>query len=234
MWGFVDCSRYFMSFGMPKIVLDNASMMIGSHEKFGLLAAPGAGKTTLIRLLAGVDTPNQGKVLRDRGGWPLAYGGGFRPEMTAEENVRVVASFAGLDPDEFAAYCAEFAELGEAFFVPLKLHSGAMRTRLAFAVSLGIPAATYLADEKLVAGDPAFREKCQAALTDRLRDCGLILVASNPKAMELACERFGVLSKGKIIMCDSLEDAKDLLTVDLEEGSAEELIDEELASFDLA
>ena len=60
MWGFLDCSRYFMKFGVPKIVLDNASMAVASNEKVGLLAAPGAGKSTIIRLLAGVDTPNSG------------------------------------------------------------------------------------------------------------------------------------------------------------------------------
>jgi capsular polysaccharide transport system ATP-binding protein len=234
MWGFLDCSRYFMSFGMPKIVLDNASMAIGWQEKVGLLAAPGAGKSTIIRLLAGVDSPNSGHVLRDQGGWPLAYGGGFRPEMTAEDNVRMVAGFAGLDADDFAARCAEFAELGDSFFIPLQLYTGAMRTRLAFAVSLGIPARTYLADEKLIAGDADFREKCQAALNQRLEGCGLILVASNPRAMEFACERFAVLSRGKIIMCEDLEEAKSLLTFDLEHGGEEEAIDEELASFDLA
>ena len=116
----------------------------------------------------------------------------------------------------------------------LKLYTSAMRTRLAFAVSLGIPATTYLADEKLVAGDPAFRDKCKEALSHRLDSCGLILVASNPRAMEPVCERFGVLSRGKIIMCPSLDDAKQSMTFDLEQGGAEEAVDEELASFDLA
>jgi capsular polysaccharide transport system ATP-binding protein len=234
MWGFVDCSRYFMSFGLPKIVLDEASVVIAAHEKFGLLAAPGAGKSTIIKLLAGVDRPNSGHVLRDHGGWPLGYGGGFRPEMTGEENVRMVAGFAGLDPDEFAAQCAAFAGIGEAFFVPAKLYAGPTRLRLSFAVSLGLPARTYLADEKLIAGDPDFQEKCEAALRQRLQSCGLILVASNPRAMESMCERFGVLSKGKIVLCEDLEEARSVLTFDLEHGGEEEAAEEELASFDLA
>ena len=234
MWGFLDCSRYFMSFGMPKVILDNASMAVGADEKVGLLAAPGAGKSTIIRLLAGVDTPNSGLVLRDRGGWPLAYGGGFRPDMTGEENARMIAGFAGLDPDAFTAWSAEFSEIGEAIFVPLKLLPAGMRTRLAFAVSLGIPARTYFADEKLVAGDPEFRAKCESVLRERLRTCGLILVASNPRVMEGVCDRFAVLAKGKILMCEDLDEAKSILTFDLEHGGAEELEDEELASFDLA
>jgi len=234
MWGFVDCSRYFMKFGMPKIVLDNASMAVASNDKVGLLAAPGAGKSTIIRLLAGVDVPDSGQVLRDDGGWPLAYGGAFRPEMTGEDNVRMMAGFAGVDPDEFAAYCQQFAELGDSFFVPMQLYTGAMRMRLAFAASLGVPARTYLADERLVAGDQHFREKCQETLNRRLETCGLILVASNPRALETACERFAVLSRGKIIMCEDLNEAKSLLTFDLEHGGEEEAIEEELASFDLA
>ena len=234
MWGFVDCSRYFMSFGLPKIVLDNASLVIGSGERYGLLAAPGAGKSTIIRLLSGVEAPDSGQVLRDEGGWPLAYGGAFRPEMTGEENVRMVAGFAGLDPDEFAAYCSAFAGIGESFFAPAKLYTGATRTRLAFAVSLGLPARTYLADEKLLAGDPEFQKKCEAALRQRLETCGLILVASNPRAMEGFCERFGVLSRGKIVPCEDVDEAKSVLTFDFEHGGEEEAVDEELASFDLA
>lgn len=234
MWGFIDCTRYFLSSGVPKVVLHEATMLVETDEKFGLLVPSGEGKSTIIRLLAGVEEPDSGLVLRDDGGWPLGYSGAFRPEMTGEENVRKFALLVGLDPSELVAFCAEFSGLGEAYFQPLRFYSGRMRARLAFSVSLGIPARTYLADDKLTAGDDAFREKCEAALRERLKSTGLIFVASNPRATEGVCDRHGVLRRGKIIMCDTHEQAKELFASTFAEGAAEEVDDEELASFDLA
>jgi capsular polysaccharide transport system ATP-binding protein len=234
MWGFVNCSRYYWSFGVPKVVLHEASLMVEANEKVGLLIPPGEGKSTIIRLLAGVEPPDSGLVLRDEGGWPLGYSGAFQAELSGDENVRNVALMVGLDPDEFSIWCADFAELGEAYFYPLKLYSGSMRGRLAFAASLGIPASTYLADDKLAVGDESFRQKCEMVLAERLQSCGLIFVASNPRMTKEACERHGVVSRGKIIECDSHEEAEELFGRNFSEGGGEEIADEELASFDLA
>ena len=209
-------------------------MIVGTKERVGLLVPSGAGKSTIIRMLAGVETPDSGIVLRDGGGWPLGYTGGFRQELTGEENIRKYATIVGLDPSDFSAFCADFSELGEAYFHPLRLYSARMRGRLAFAASLGIPATTYLADDKLSAGDEKFREKCDAALADRLRQAGLIFVASNPTATKDICEKHGVISRGKIIMCDTHEEAKYLFEDNSQDDLTYEVIDEELPSFDLA
>lgn len=233
MWGFVDCTRYYMSVGVPKIVLNEASLVVGSDEKVGLLIPPGEGKSTIIRMLAGVEPPDAGVVLRDDGGWPLGYAGALQSEMTGEENIRNIAVMVGLDPDEFSAWCLDFSELGDAYFHQLKLYSGSMRGRLAFAASLGIPATTYLADDKLVVGDGPFREKCEEMLAERLRSSGLIFVASNPRATQNVCERHGVVSKGKITECDTHEEAEELFARSYREGGADDVVDSDLASFDL-
>jgi capsular polysaccharide transport system ATP-binding protein len=233
MWGFVDCSRYYMSVGVPKVVLNEANLVVQSNERVGLLIPPGEGKSTIIRMLAGVDLPDSGTVLRDEGGWPLGYSGSMQSELTGEENVRNIALMVGTDPEEYALWCADFSELGDAFFHPLKLYSGSMRARLAFAASLGIPASTYLADDKLSVGEGWFREKCERVLAFRLQTCGLILVASSPRVTKESCDRHGVVSRGKIIECDSHEEAEELFARNLREGGGEDIADEELASFDL-
>jgi len=233
MWGFVDCTRYFMSVGLPKVVLNEATLIVQSHERVGLLIPPGEGKSTIIRMLAGVEQPDSGTVLRDERGWPLGYSGSMQSELTGEQNIRNIALMVGLDADEYSLWCAEFSELGEAYFHALKLYSGSMRARLAFAASLGIPASTYLADDKLVVGDGRFREKCERVLAFRLQTSGLIFVASNPRATKEACERHGVVSRGKIIECDSHEEAEELFARNFRDGANEDIVDEELASFDL-
>lgn len=234
MWGFVNCTRYYQSFGVPKVVLHEASLVVGTREKLGLLVPPGGGKSTIIKLLAGIDQPNDGHVLRDAGGWPLGYAGAFRADLTAEENIHNIAALVGLDPNSYSAFCMEFSELGEAYFHPLSLYTGRQRGQLAFAASLGIPASTYLADEKVGIGDEGFRNKCAQALKARLATCGLILVASQPRVTEEVCDRHAIVSRGKIIACRDHQEAKELFTMGIAEGGDDEITDEELASFDLA
>lgn len=234
MWGFLDCTRYYLSFGIPKIVLHDASLVVRTDEKLGLLVPPGGGKSTIIRMLSGVDRPNSGHVLRDKGGVPLGFSGAFRPELTGEENVQTMASLVGVDPSSYSAFCAAFSELGAAYFQPMMTWTGAMRGRLAFAASLGVPASTYLADGKIVGGDRVFAKKCRAALEERLRTAGLIFVTSDPRATAEVCDRHAVVIRGKIVECSSHQEAADLYTLTFQGEAAEELVDEELASFDLA
>jgi capsular polysaccharide transport system ATP-binding protein len=234
MWGFVNCSRHFSSFGVPKVVLHDASLLVQTTEKLGLLVGAGEGKSTIIKLLAGIDQPDAGHVLRDRNGWPLGYGGAFRAELSGEENINNVAALAGLDAPSYSAFCADFSELGEAYFHPLSLYTGRMRGRLAFAATFGIPASTYLADEKVAIGDDHFKKKCASALRERLKSCGLILVASNPRATKEFCDSHAVVLRGKIIRCESHDEAKAMFTAGMDEGAEDEIADEELASFDLA
>jgi capsular polysaccharide transport system ATP-binding protein len=234
MWGFLNCSRYFPTADGPKVVLNDANLVVGTYEKLGLLVPPTEGKTTIIRLLAGVEKPDSGLVLRDEGGWPLGYGGAFRQEMTGEENVRNVALVAGLEPTAFAAFCADFSGIGPAFYLPMRSYTARMRARLTFATTFGIPARTYLADDKLVGGDPEFRAKCEGALKQRLRTAGLIFVASQPRVTKEYCDRHAVLSRGKIIDCSSHEEAEALFGSTSEKSDGGDMVDETLPSFDLA
>ena len=234
MWGFVDCTRYYLSFGIPKIVLHEASIVVGTREKLGLLVPVGGGKSTIIRMLAGVDRPNSGHVLRDQGGIPLGYGGAFLADLTGEENIHNLAGLHGVNALTYSALCHQFSELEEVYFHPLREWTGAQRGRLAFAATLGLPASTYLADGKLVEGDRTFAEKCPAALDERLKTAGLILVASNPRVTENVCDRHAVVMDGKIIQCSTYEEAVELFERNRQEVADVERVDEELASFDLA
>lgn len=235
MWGFVDCTRYFLSFGQPIVVLHEASLLVGTREKVALLIPPGKGKSTLLRLLSGTEPPNSGMVLRDDGGWPLGYSGGFQNEMSGEENVRNIAQIAGIDPDGLATFCRDFAALGTSYYEPMKFYSGTMKGQLAFAISFGVPAKTYLADDKLAVGNSAFREKCMAALRVRLADKGLIFVASNIRAAKGICDRFYIVRNGKFLQCENYEDAERRFASTFDgsdQGGAIE--SDELATFDLA
>ena len=245
MWGFIDCTRYYMSYGEPKVVLHDASLVVGTREKLGLLVAPGGGKSTIMRLLAGVDRPNGGRVVRDKGGVPLGYGGSLQPEMTGDENVRNVASLFGIDPYAYSAFCYEFSGIGEPYFHQLKVWTAMMRGKLAFAMTFGLPAATFLADSKLAGGDRPFAEKCMAALHQRLETAGLVFVTSAPRLTRDICDRHAVLVQGKLIECGTHEEAEELFASDTQQQAddvfasdvrepAANASDDLMASFDLA
>jgi capsular polysaccharide transport system ATP-binding protein len=233
MWGLIDCTRVFRRAGVERIVLHRASMLVDTFDKAAVFASPGQGKTTIMRLLMGVDRPDSGHVLRDRGGWPLGYAGGFRAEMSGDANIRNLARLADVDPDRLSAYAYLFSELGRAYYLPLNSYSGRMKARLGFAASFGIPARTYLADDKLSAGDRNFRERCMQEIEARLDHCGLIFVTSNARPAQHVCNRFFVLEAGMIEECGSYDEAAERLEAQSGETVAE-ADEDDLPLFDLA
>lgn len=230
MWGFVDCTRFYMTGGRPTVILSDASLRVDTYERVALLVRPGQGKTTIVRMLAGLERPNWGTVMRDAGGWPLGYSGGFQGEVSGEVNIRNLAELADVDPLDLAAFCYDFSELGDLYFQPVRLYSPTAKARLGMAASLGIPARTYLADDRIAIGDEAFRAKIVAALTERQDRCGLIYVGSNPRQAKDICDRFYVVDGGTILACDDLEEATTLLTSAIEDDGS----DADVPVFDLA
>ena len=232
MWGFVNCSRYFRTGGAPMIVLHDASLRVDTTEKVAVLIRAGQGKSTIIRMLAGLEMPDSGTVLRDAGGWPLGYSGGMNAEMTGEANIRTLAKFADVDPLDLSAFCYDFSELGSAYHQPVKTYSSTMKGRLGMAASLGLPARTYLADDRLVSGDEAFRAKAGAALAERLQDTGLIFVASNPRQAKDVCDRYYVVNDGAFVACDDYDHACAMLDASQVDDAGSPL-DADIPLFDL-
>ncbi|WP_164843976.1 ATP-binding cassette domain-containing protein [Croceicoccus ponticola] len=217
MWGLLDCTHYYYRFGQTIPILKDATLAIEEHEKVAVLAPPGHGKTTIVRLLTGMESPESGRVLRCPDAWPLGYAGGFRPEMTAENNIRSIAKMAGMNADELSAFVHDFSELGDAYYLPLLNYTNRMKARLGFGTCFGIPAKVYIADDKLTGGEPAFREKCTRELEHRLQTSGLLCLTSNPRAVQDVCDRFYVMEDGGFTACDDFEEAKEMLLYLLEE-----------------
>jgi len=121
-----------------KIVLDHVSTVFGGCS-YGLLGVNGAGKSTTLRLLAGTELPNAGKVRRSvRVSWPLGFAGGFHPLMSGRENVRFVARIYGQNVREVLDFVEDFSELGDYLDAPIKTYSSGMMARLAFGLSMAV------------------------------------------------------------------------------------------------
>jgi capsular polysaccharide transport system ATP-binding protein len=202
----------------PNVVLDDVSVTFPHHESVGILGRNGAGKSTLLRIISGVEQPDAGKVFRTgRISWPIGFAGGFSNALSGEENCRFVARIYGEDIDrvvgyarDFVVYARDFAELGAYFQMPVRTYSSGMRARLAFGLSMAIDFDIYLVDEVTAVGDKSFQEKCRRAFVARQERSSVIIVSHQLGTIRAYCQRCAVLSRGKLVLCDSVKEAAKL------------------------
>ncbi|STX81349.1 Capsule polysaccharide export ATP-binding protein ctrD (Capsular-polysaccharide-transporting ATPase) [Legionella busanensis] len=208
MLGFINGTKYFKNLSGLQIVLNNATFLVEEHQKVGILGGIGAGKSTVVKILAGMLKLDSGVLINKRTAWPLGYAGAFHPFLTASENIKIIAQLNYLDPFDLRAFCQDFAELSNPELnLKMSAYSGSMRAKLGFALSLAIPCDFFLADEKLSVGDDDFRIKCEVALELRLKKSGLIFFTRNSKLVQNICDKYGLLHNGQIKMYQSYEEA---------------------------
>lgn len=212
MYGFYNCTKYYDAGGECREILDNASFTFGALDRVAILAGGGTGKTSLIRMMGGLEAPNAGTISQPPGtSWPIGFAGAFHPALTGEENIRVLATMVNADPDRVSAFAALSSGLGHDYRNILSRYSSGMRARLAFVFSMAIPQSFYLADEVVGAGDGPFRLQCERMLLRRLENAGLLLVTRNARIAERFADQFAVLHRHRIIRCSTIDEAKALL-----------------------
>jgi len=148
--------------GFP--ALHDINIAINRGDKIGLIGNNGAGKSSLLRLIAGLSLPNEGQIeVRGQVTLLAALGMGMIDELTLEENVFLYGAICGVDRAIIKSNLEEiieWAELHEFTTAKLKTLSTGMRARLAFSTARHIAAEITLMDEVLTAGDRNFKEKC--------------------------------------------------------------------------
>jgi len=193
--------KFYRSAGVLKIVLDHVSTRFDSGFSYGLLGVNGAGKSTTMRLIAGTELPNSGRVARDlRVSWPLGFAGGFHAQMTGRENVKFVARIYGADVRKTLDFVEDFAEIGDYIDAPVKTYSSGMMARLSFGLSMAIEFECYLVDEITAVGDARFQARCLEVFTERRKRADVIMVSHSMQTIRDYCDRGGVIVDGQIIM----------------------------------
>lgn len=191
-----------------RMVLDDISLDIPPRENIGILGRNGQGKSTLLRIIAGTEQPDSGRVTRSvRVSWPIGFSGGANPVLTGEENARFVSRIYGCDVDAVTGRVFEFSELGEYFYAPVNSYSAGMKARLAFAMSMAIDFDTYLIDEVIAVGDQPFQEKCRRALMEQNEKSSVIIVSHNLGTIRKFSDKCAVLLEGKLQLFDDLDEA---------------------------
>jgi len=191
--------KRFVLNGTVKVVARDISIVFPTGESVGLLGRNGAGKSSLLGMIAGTIRPDSGKV-ESTGtiSWPVGFGGSFHGEMTGAQNAKFVARVYGADTDTLIDFVREFAGLGQHFHLPVRTYSTGMRSRLAFGISMALPFDTYLIDEVTAAGDAAFTAKSSAILKDRMKGASAIIVSHSMGLLENMCTSGAVLDDGRI------------------------------------
>jgi capsular polysaccharide transport system ATP-binding protein len=200
--------KFYRTGSHVKIVLDHVSTVFQSGRSYGLLGVNGAGKSTTIRLIAGTELPNAGRVRRSvRVSWPLGLAAGFHPLMTGRENVKFVARAYGEDIRKVIRFVEDFAELGDYMDVPVKTYSSGMGARLAFGLSMAIEFECYLIDETLAVGDARFQARCKQVFDRRRANADLIVVSHSMETIKVYCDNAAVLVDGHLIMFEAVDKA---------------------------
>lgn len=185
--------------------LREVSFEVTPGESIGVVGRNGQGKSTLLKLVAGVLIPDEGAVSVSGGVAPLIeITGGFVGDLTVRENVRLTAGLHGMPKAEVARRfdgIIAFAELEDFVDTPYKHLSNGMKVRLAFAVVSQLEEPVLLVDEVLAVGDKAFREKCYGRIDELLAEGRtLFFVSHNERDLRRFCTRGLYLDKGRLVM----------------------------------
>ncbi|MFG6492296.1 ABC transporter ATP-binding protein [Microbacterium sp. P03] len=192
-------------------------------ESIGVVGRNGQGKSTLLKLVAGVLLPDEGRVVVHGGVAPLIeITGGFVGDLTVRENVRLTSGLHGMsrrEVDRRFDGIIDFAELHDFVDTPYKHLSNGMKVRLAFSVVSQLEEPILLVDEVLAVGDKAFREKCYRRIDELLAEGRtLFFVSHNEKDLRRFCTRGLYLDKGGLVMDAPIREVLDRYNADYNAG----------------
>ena len=185
--------------------LQNVSFRVEPGESVALIGRNGSGKSTMLKLIAGVMYPTTGSVTVNGEIAPLIeLGAGFDMDLTARENIYLNGTVLGFSPkylDEKFDEIVEFSELQNFLDVPLKNYSSGMVARIGFAIATITKPDILIADEVLSVGDFLFQQKCEKRMQELMAGgTTVILVSHSIEQIERMCSKVAWLSHGHLKM----------------------------------
>jgi ABC-type polysaccharide/polyol phosphate transport system ATPase subunit len=184
------------------MALKDVSFRVAKGSAFGVIGRNGSGKSTALKLVAGITKPTTGIVRVDgRVSALIELGAGFHPEISGRENVFINGIMLGLSKREIEKRfddIVDFAELRDFIDAPVKTYSSGMYMRLGFAVAINVNPDVLLVDEVLAVGDEAFTHKCLDKFRDfRRRGKTILLVTHSLALVERWCDEAVWLDGGE-------------------------------------
>ena len=183
--------------------LKDASFAIEQGSTFGLLGQNGSGKSTTLKVLAGIYRPTSGRVfVNGRVSALLELGAGFHGELTGRENIRLNGAILGMSRRQVASAMdgiIDFAGIGEFIDSPVKVYSSGMFVRLGFAIAVSLDPEILIVDEVIAVGDEEFQRKCFDHLFElRKRGTTIVLVTHALSLIQDLCDQAAWLDHGSV------------------------------------
>lgn len=188
----------------PVPALRGVNLRIAPGETVGMVGRNGAGKTSTLKVLAGIVPLQSGEVLcGGRIVSLLELGAGFGRDFSGRENIYLQGALYGFSKAQVAERVepiVAFSELGEFIDIPVKTYSAGMFVRLGFSIVAHLDADILLIDEILAVGDEGFQRKCLRRISERIATgTTVVLVSHDAGAIERVCERVVVLDGGQVM-----------------------------------
>ncbi|MFK4061005.1 ABC transporter ATP-binding protein [Brucella anthropi] len=184
--------------------LKDVNLTIHPGERVGLLGHNGAGKSTFLKMLAGLYPISSGSRTVEgtvRSLFDISLG--FEPDASGRENILYRGLLLGLTPKymkSIQSEIIEFADIGEFIDYPIKTYSAGMQVRLAFAISTSVGGDILLLDEVIGAGDANFMGKARRRITDLIEKAEILVLASHDfSTLRSICTRGLVFHHGEVI-----------------------------------
>jgi ABC-type polysaccharide/polyol phosphate transport system ATPase subunit len=187
----------------PVPALQGVTLQIEPGETVGIVGRNGAGKTSTLRVLAGIIPLQSGRAAcGGRTVSLLELGAGFSRDFSGRENIYLQGALYGLtkaELDQRLPQIIAFSELRDFIDVPVKTYSAGMLLRLGFSIAAHLDADVVLIDEVLAVGDEAFQRKCLRRISEQIAaGSTVVLVSHDPTAIERVCDRVVVLDAGRV------------------------------------
>ncbi|WP_394194653.1 ABC transporter ATP-binding protein [Microbacterium foliorum] len=183
--------------------LRGVSFTASEGESIGVVGHNGSGKSTLFRAMSGLIPPSEGAIFARERPVLLGVNAALVPELSGENNIRLGLLAMGFAPDEAAAQVdeiADFAELNDFIYHPMRTYSSGMAARLRFAIASARAHSILLIDEALSVGDRRFRAKSEKRINELRDSAGLVMIVSHSVgSLKETCERVLWVHKGELV-----------------------------------
>ena len=190
----------------------NISFQVEKGEILGIVGKNGSGKSTMLRAIAGIFSPNSGSVdLHGNSVALLAIGVGFQKELSGRENILLSGMLLGFSEEQIRDRMDEiiaFSELGKFIDAPVRTYSSGMHSKLAFSITAILESDIILIDEILSVGDVRFKKKSYAKMQELISDKNrtVLIVSHDTKTLEKLCTNILWINDGEFVKFGDTEE----------------------------
>lgn len=183
----------------------NLSFKVEEGEILGIIGKNGSGKSTTLRAIAGIFSPNSGKIdLHGHSISLLSIGVGFQKELTGRENILLSGMLLGFTEEEIRERedeIIEFSELGDFIDAPVKTYSSGMYSKLAFSITAILETDIMLIDEVLSVGDMRFKKKSYEKMKQLIsaKDRTVVIVSHDMNTVQNLCTKVLWINDGQLV-----------------------------------